>query len=128
MGVVSAYRYEGNEINESIAELEANIVHNEIKGKAFKTEEIIRVLSTRSKPQLKATFNRYRDIHATSITKVHQYKILNFTYELSLFGNVFVYCLLFFVSCFFLYKKLKLCLGLFSFFRSFIRSFFFPKK
>ncbi|CAK9327977.1 unnamed protein product [Citrullus colocynthis] len=69
MGIVSAYRYEGNEINETIAELEANIVHNEIKGKAFKTEEIIRVLSTRSKPQLNATFNRYRDIHATSITK-----------------------------------------------------------
>ncbi|XP_038880580.1 annexin D8 [Benincasa hispida] len=69
VAVVSAYRYEGNEIDESIAELEANIVHNEIKGKAFKNEDIIRILSTRSKPQLNAIFNRYRDIHATSITK-----------------------------------------------------------
>lgn len=71
VAIVSAYRYEGNEIDESTAEIEAKIIDDEIKGKAnFKSEEIMRILSTRSKPQLNATFNRYRDIHATSITKV----------------------------------------------------------
>lgn len=71
MGVVSAYRCEGNEIDENMAELEANIIDDEIKGKGCKNnEEIIRIVSTRSKPQLNATFNRYRDIHGTSITKV----------------------------------------------------------
>ncbi|KAA0056028.1 annexin D8 [Cucumis melo var. makuwa] len=70
VGVVSAYRCEGNEIDENMAELEANIIDDEIKGKGCKNnEEIIRIVSTRSKPQLNATFNRYRDIHGTSITK-----------------------------------------------------------
>ncbi|XP_022973852.1 annexin D8 [Cucurbita maxima] len=69
VAIVSAYRYEGDEIDESTAILEANILHDAVKGKAFNHEEIIRVFSTRSKPQLIATLNRYRDIHATSITK-----------------------------------------------------------
>ncbi|KAG7022109.1 Annexin D8, partial [Cucurbita argyrosperma subsp. argyrosperma] len=69
VAIVSAYRYEGDEIDENTAIFEANILHDAVKGKAFNHEEIIRVFSTRSKPQLIATLNRYRDIHATSITK-----------------------------------------------------------
>ncbi|XP_022148976.1 annexin D8 [Momordica charantia] len=69
VAVVSSYRYEGNEIDESTSHFEANILHDAIKAKAFNHEEIIRVLSTRSKPQLNATFNHHRDIHGSSITK-----------------------------------------------------------
>lgn len=68
---MSAYRYEGDEINARLANSEAEILHNAIKDhKAFNHEEAIRILSTRSKTQLIATFNRYRDDQATSITKV----------------------------------------------------------
>jgi hypothetical protein len=68
--VVSAYRYDGYEFDTQMADSEADILREEIQEKAFNHEEFIRILSTRSKAQLKATFNRYRDIHDTSITKV----------------------------------------------------------
>ncbi|OWM90035.1 annexin-like protein RJ4 isoform X2 [Punica granatum] len=69
VGLVSAYRYEGDEINARLAASEAEILQNAIKDKAFNHEEVIRILSTRSKLQLIATFNRYRDDQVTSITK-----------------------------------------------------------
>ena len=70
LAVVSAYRYDGYEFDTQMADSEAVILHEEIQEKAFNHEELIRILSTRSKAQLKGTFNRYRDIHGTSITKV----------------------------------------------------------
>ncbi|KAJ9172248.1 hypothetical protein P3X46_015509 [Hevea brasiliensis] len=69
VAVVSAYRYDGAEIDDKVAHLEAEILHGDISEKAFNNEELIRILTTRSKSQLKATFNRYKDIHGTSITK-----------------------------------------------------------
>lgn len=72
IAVVSVYRYEGEEIDEGVAHSEANILGDEIQGGALKGEEIIRILSTRSKAQLIATFNNYKQIHGTSITKVYQ--------------------------------------------------------
>ncbi|XP_010273218.1 PREDICTED: annexin-like protein RJ4 [Nelumbo nucifera] len=69
VALVSTFRYDGDEINVSLAESEAKLLHEVIKGKAFSHEEIIRILSTRSKSQLNATFNCYRDAHGTSITK-----------------------------------------------------------
>ncbi|XP_030445679.1 annexin-like protein RJ4 [Syzygium oleosum] len=69
VGLVSAYRYEGEEINARLANSEAVVLHNAIKEKAFTHEEVIRILSTRSKAQLRVTFNRYRDDQGTSITK-----------------------------------------------------------
>jgi hypothetical protein len=71
---VTAYRYDGHEINENLAKSEAAILHEAIKDKTFNHEEVIRILTTRSKAQLKASFNRYRDEHGKSITKV---QILN---------------------------------------------------
>ena len=68
--VVSAYRYDGYEFDTQMADSEAGILREEIQEKAFNHEEFIRILCTRSKAQLKATFNRYRDIHGTSITRV----------------------------------------------------------
>ncbi|KAF9686397.1 hypothetical protein SADUNF_Sadunf03G0154400 [Salix dunnii] len=66
---VTAFRYEGDEINTRLANSEADILHDAIKDKAFNHEEVIRILTTRSKAQLMATFNRYRDDHGSSITK-----------------------------------------------------------
>ncbi|KAM5551880.1 annexin-like protein RJ4 [Rosa sericea] len=69
VALVTAYRYDGNEINAKLANSEADIVHDAIKDKAFNHEEIIRILSTRSKTQLMATFNKYRDDQGISISK-----------------------------------------------------------
>ncbi|KAB5565063.1 hypothetical protein DKX38_005117 [Salix brachista] len=69
VGLVTAFRYEGDEINTRLANSEADILHDAIKDKAFNHEEVIRILTTRSKAQLMATFNRYRDDHGSSITK-----------------------------------------------------------
>ncbi|KAK7283919.1 hypothetical protein RIF29_13668 [Crotalaria pallida] len=73
VGLVTAFRYGGDEINANLAKTEADILHQSIKEKKGNHEEAIRILTTRSKAQLLATFNRYRDDHGTSITK----KLLN---------------------------------------------------
>ncbi|GAB2287072.1 Annexin D8 [Dionaea muscipula] len=70
VAMVSTYRYPGDEINEIIAHSEAKDVHTEIHDGDSKHEEIIRIISTRSKLQLMATFNHFKDIHGTTITKV----------------------------------------------------------
>lgn len=70
VGLVTAFRYEGDEINARLAYSEAVILHDVIKDKEFNHEEVIRILTTRSKTQLTATFNRYRDDHGSSITRV----------------------------------------------------------
>lgn len=81
VALVSAYRYNGEEINAKLAKNEAEILHEAIKDKAFNNDEVIRILSTRSKAQLTATFNRYRDDQGISITKVQlkltSYKIFH---------------------------------------------------
>ncbi|KAK7314223.1 hypothetical protein VNO77_39436 [Canavalia gladiata] len=69
VGLVTSYRYVGDEINPKLAQTEAEILHEAVKEKKGSQEEAIRVLTTRSKTQLIATFNRYREIHGTSITK-----------------------------------------------------------
>ncbi|XP_040993365.1 annexin D8 [Juglans microcarpa x Juglans regia] len=69
VAVVSAYRYDKDEFDTQVAHLEADILHEKAQEMAFDHEELLRILSTRSKAQLKATFNRYRDNHGTSITK-----------------------------------------------------------
>ncbi|KAK7314222.1 hypothetical protein VNO77_39435 [Canavalia gladiata] len=69
VGLVTSFRYGGHEINAILAKAEADILHKSIKEKKGNHEEAIRILTTRSKTQLMATFNRYRDDHGTSITK-----------------------------------------------------------
>lgn len=75
VGLVTAYRYDGDEVNAKLAKTEADILHESIKEKKGNHEEAIRILTTRSKTQLLATFNRYRDDHGASITKVHKKKV-----------------------------------------------------
>ncbi|KZV54440.1 hypothetical protein F511_09755 [Dorcoceras hygrometricum] len=69
VGLVSIYRYNGAEINEKVADSEAQILQNAIKEKAFKDEEVARIITTRSKNQVLATLNRFKDDHGSSITK-----------------------------------------------------------
>ena len=70
MGIVSTYKYHGDEIDEIIAHSDANILHDEIQDKDSIHDEIIRIISTRSKQQLLDTFNHFNDIHGTSISRV----------------------------------------------------------
>ncbi|GAB2287903.1 hypothetical protein Dimus_022258 [Dionaea muscipula] len=67
--LVSAYRYVTEVTDHKLAEAEAEILHNCVKEKAYTHDEIIRILGTRSKAQLVATFYRYRDVYGTSINK-----------------------------------------------------------
>ncbi|KAL2581705.1 hypothetical protein AAZV13_15G199100 [Glycine max] len=69
VGLVTSYRYVGDEINPKLAQTEAEILHDAVKEKKGSYEETIRVLTTRSRTQLVATFNCYREIHGTSISK-----------------------------------------------------------
>lgn len=67
--LVSVYRYETEETDKKLADAEAEILHNCIKEKNYNHDEIIRILTTRSKAQLVATFYRFRDVYSTPITK-----------------------------------------------------------
>ncbi|GJM86880.1 hypothetical protein PR202_ga02779 [Eleusine coracana subsp. coracana] len=67
--LVSAYRYDGPEVNTSVAHSEAKILHEKIHKKAYSDDEIIRILTTRSKAQLLATFNSYNDQFSHPINK-----------------------------------------------------------
>uniref|UniRef100_A0A0D6R3K3 Annexin n=1 Tax=Araucaria cunninghamii TaxID=56994 RepID=A0A0D6R3K3_ARACU len=69
VALVSSYRYEGPEVDMHLAQFEAKQLHEAIQDKAFNHEEIIRILSTRSKAQLNATFNHYKDEYGDHINK-----------------------------------------------------------
>ncbi|KAH7860716.1 hypothetical protein Vadar_017142 [Vaccinium darrowii] len=68
VALVGVYRYDGPEIDPRLAKSEAEVLHNAVQDKAHR-EEITRIISTRSKAQLIATFNRYKDEYGASITK-----------------------------------------------------------
>lgn len=67
--LVSALRYEGPEVNASLANSEAKLLHGKIADKAYCDEEVIRILTTRSKAQLLATFNEYNNDFGNPISK-----------------------------------------------------------
>ncbi|GAB2229732.1 hypothetical protein Droror1_Dr00013984 [Drosera rotundifolia] len=67
--LVSSYRYEGPEVNMTLARSEAKILHEKISDKAYNDEELIRILTTRSKAQLRATLNHYNNQFGNSINK-----------------------------------------------------------
>ncbi|KAL6495730.1 hypothetical protein OROGR_030293 [Orobanche gracilis] len=67
IALLSSYRYEGPKVNEQIAEFEAKALLDAImEGGAVaglvENEELIRILSTRSKLHLKATYKHYKEI------------------------------------------------------------------
>ncbi|KAH7518579.1 hypothetical protein FEM48_Zijuj09G0186400 [Ziziphus jujuba var. spinosa] len=67
--LLTAYRYEGPEVNSSLAHSEAKILSEKISEKAYNHEEVIRILTTRSKEQLNATLNHYRDQFGNAINE-----------------------------------------------------------
>ncbi|XP_021911164.1 annexin-like protein RJ4 [Carica papaya] len=70
VALLTAFRYiYGAETHGRLANSEAEILRDAIIDKEYNHEEVIRIVSTRSKLQLLATFNRYREEHGTSITK-----------------------------------------------------------
>ncbi|XP_051214378.1 annexin D4 [Lolium perenne] len=61
VGLVAAYRYEGPRVSEDLAKEEATALAA-AGGAKPQSELVVRVLATRSKPQLRATFRMYEKI------------------------------------------------------------------
>ncbi|OWM78439.1 annexin D4 [Punica granatum] len=66
VALVSAYRYEGSKLKEDTAKSEAKALFNAVKNadhrKPVEDEEVIRILTTRSKPHLRAVYKHYNEI------------------------------------------------------------------
>uniref|UniRef100_A0A0D9X2G5 Annexin n=1 Tax=Leersia perrieri TaxID=77586 RepID=A0A0D9X2G5_9ORYZ len=70
--LVSSYRYEGDDefVDMDVVRLEASQLAEAIrKKKQPNGDEVIRIVTTRSKSQLRATFQRYREDHGADITE-----------------------------------------------------------
>ncbi|KAJ8572988.1 hypothetical protein K7X08_009499 [Anisodus acutangulus] len=64
VALVSSYRYEGPRVNEDLAKTEAKLFVNALKDakkNLIEDEEIVRILSTRSKLHLKAIYSHYKE-------------------------------------------------------------------
>ena len=70
VGLVSAYRYEGPRVSEEVARAEAKALVAAVKsgaGKLVENDEVVRILTTRSKPHLVETFKYYKEMHGKRI-------------------------------------------------------------
>ncbi|XP_062099344.1 annexin D2-like [Humulus lupulus] len=67
--LVSSLRYEGDEVNTTLARAEAKVLREKVTDKAFNDDDFIRILCTRSKAQLNATLNHYNNSYGNSINK-----------------------------------------------------------
>ncbi|KAL5128687.1 Annexin D1 [Glycine soja] len=67
--LVSSYRYEGDEVNLNLAKTEAKLLHEKISNKAYNDDDFIRILATRSRAQINATLNHYKDAFGKDINK-----------------------------------------------------------
>lgn len=68
--LVSSYRYSGDDVNLHLAKTEAKILHEKIAAKEYSCDDIIRILTTRSKAQINATLNQYKNEFGNDINKV----------------------------------------------------------
>lgn len=68
--LVSTFRYDGGDVNMMLARTEAKILRDKISDKDYAHEELIRILTTRSKAQINATLNHYNDNFGNAINKV----------------------------------------------------------
>lgn len=75
---MSSHRYEGPRVNNDLAKSEAmvfvNAVKNADKKNLIEDEEIVRILSTRSKLCLKAIYNYYKEITGKLLDEVRKIK------------------------------------------------------
>ncbi|KAG9144293.1 hypothetical protein Leryth_016948 [Lithospermum erythrorhizon] len=67
--LVGAYRYPGIEADLTLAKSEAKILHKKIGSAEFCDDEIIRIFTTRSKAQVNATLNQYRNEYGHELVK-----------------------------------------------------------
>lgn len=67
---MSSYRYGGDEVNLTLAKTEAKLLHEKISEKAYNDDDLIRILATRSKAQVNATVNQYKNQFGNDINKV----------------------------------------------------------
>ncbi|XP_048128787.1 annexin D2 isoform X2 [Rhodamnia argentea] len=67
--LASTFRYEGPEVNMALARSEAKILHEKIHEQAYNHDELIRIVTTRSKAQLNATLNHYNNEFGNAINK-----------------------------------------------------------
>lgn len=74
VALMSAYRYEGPKVREDAAKSEAKLIANAIengeKKNPIEDDELIRILTTRSKPHLKAIYKHYKEVSGRSINEV----------------------------------------------------------
>lgn len=68
--LVGTFRYDGDEVNMTLAKSEAKLLHEKIADKAYNHEDLIRIVTTRSKAQLNATLNHYNNTYGNVIDKV----------------------------------------------------------
>nr|ANS56719.1 annexin [Hevea brasiliensis] len=73
VALVSAYRYEGPKVSEDAAKSEAKLIAKAIKNGDKKNpiddDEVIRILTTRSKPHLKAIYKHYKEVSGKNINE-----------------------------------------------------------
>ncbi|PIN02993.1 Annexin [Handroanthus impetiginosus] len=67
VALLSCYRYEGPKVNDEMAKLEAKTIFDAMRGGAIhkgliEDEALVRILSTRSKPHIKAIYKHYKEI------------------------------------------------------------------
>lgn len=67
--LVATYRYEGTEVNMTLAKTEAKLLHEKISDKCYNDDDFIRILATRSKAQINATLNQYKNHFGKDINK-----------------------------------------------------------
>lgn len=68
--LVSSYRYCGDDVNLYLAKSEAKILHEKVAAKEYSCDDVIRILTTRSKAQINATLNQYKNEFGNDINKV----------------------------------------------------------
>ncbi|KAF7007074.1 hypothetical protein CFC21_022050 [Triticum aestivum] len=69
VSLVSSYRYGGDRVDADVAKLEASQLSEAVRKKQPHHDEVVQILGTRSKPQLRATLRRYREDHGTDIVE-----------------------------------------------------------
>ncbi|XP_072975804.1 annexin D3-like [Typha angustifolia] len=65
--LVTSYRYTGEYVDQVLAKFESVELYSAIKKKQPHHEDVIRIISTRNKSQLKATFQHYKQDHGKAI-------------------------------------------------------------
>ncbi|KAL1540471.1 Annexin Gh1 [Salvia divinorum] len=67
--LVSSYRYSGDVVKLHLAKSEAKILREKITAKEYSCDDIIRILTTRSKAQTNATLNQYKNEFGNDVNK-----------------------------------------------------------